>query len=56
MAAKLPEGKPFAAALTVMLVFGVIGFVIAELIPPGPGRSPEEEAPGPARGNVTTAT
>jgi hypothetical protein len=40
----------------VLLVFGLIGFVIAELIPRGPGGSPEEEAPGPARGNVTTAT
>ncbi len=56
VAVKMPAGKPFAAALILMLVFGVIGLVIAVLIPRGPGGSPEEEATGPARGNVTTAT
>lgn len=56
VAAKLPAGRPFAVALTVMLVFGLIGLVIAVLIPRGSGGSPEEEAPGPARDNVTTAT
>ena len=56
VAVKLPEGKPWAAALILMLVFGVIGLVLAVLIPRGPDGSPEEEAPGPARGNVTTAT
>jgi hypothetical protein len=56
VAAKLPAGKPFAVALSVMLVSGLIGLVIAVLIPRGSGGSPEEEASGPARGNVTTAT
>jgi MFS family permease len=56
VAVKLPEGKPFGAALTVMLVFGVIGLVIAVLLPRGRSESPEEEAPGAERGNVTTAT
>jgi predicted MFS family arabinose efflux permease len=56
VAVKLPEGKPFGAALTVMLVFGVIGLVISVLIPRAPSGSPEEEAPGAERGDVTTAT
>ncbi|HTU06726.1 MAG TPA: MFS transporter, partial [Trebonia sp.] len=56
VAVKLPEGKPFGAALTVMLVFGVIGLVIAVLLPRGHSESPEEDAPGAERGNVTTAT
>jgi MFS family permease len=53
VAVKLPEGKPFAAALTIMLVFGLIGLVLAVLIPRGRGGSPEETAPGPAHGNVS---
>jgi MFS family permease len=57
VAVKLPEGKPFGAALTVMLVFGVIGLVIAVLIPRGHDGAQEEATPGPARDNVpTTAT
>lgn len=56
MAAKLPAGKPFAAALTVMLVFALIGLVIAVLIPRGPGEAPEEAALEPAPGNEATAT
>jgi MFS family permease len=53
VAVKLPSGKPFAAAIIVMLVFAVIGLVIAVLIPRGRGGSPEEEQPGPAHGNVS---
>jgi len=48
VAVKLPEGKPFAVALTVILVITVIGFVLAVLIP---RQSAEEEmpvSPGPA--------
>src|SRR5271169_2778441 len=56
VAAKLPAGKPFAAALTVMLVFALIGLVLAVLIPRGPGGAPEEAASEPAPGNVTHAT
>jgi hypothetical protein len=47
VAVKLPEGKPFAVAMTVMLVFTLIGLVLGVLIPrtpieatarkPGPG-------------------
>jgi hypothetical protein len=32
----LPEGKPFAAALTVLAVIAVIGLVLAVLIPRQP--------------------
>jgi MFS family permease len=60
VAAKLPAGKPFAAALTVMLVFALIGLVLAVLIPRGPGGAPEEAAEeaalAQAPGNETTAT
>jgi MFS family permease len=56
VAVKLPSGKPFAVALIMMLVFGLIGLVISVLIPRAPAGSPEEEAPGATRGNVTTAT
>jgi MFS family permease len=40
VAVKLPEGKPFAVALTMMLVFTLIGLVLAVLIP----RQPVEAA------------
>ncbi len=33
VAVKLPEGRPFAVALTMMLVIALIGLVIAVLIP-----------------------
>ena len=33
VAVKLPEGKPFAVALTIMLVIALIGLVLAVLIP-----------------------
>jgi MFS family permease len=56
VAVKLPEGKPFGVALVMMIVFTVIGLVLAVLLPRGQDRSPEEPAPGPARDNVTTVT
>ena len=56
VAVKLPEGKPFVVALIMMVVFAVIGLVIAVLLPRGHDRTPEEAAPRPARDNVTTAT
>jgi len=36
VAVKLPEGKPFAVGLTMLLVFAVIGLVLAVLIPRQP--------------------
>jgi F0F1-type ATP synthase assembly protein I len=33
VAVKLPAGKPFAVALTMMLVFTLIGLVLGVLIP-----------------------
>jgi nitrate/nitrite transporter NarK len=36
VAVKLPEGRPFAVALTMMLVIALIGLVIALLIPRQP--------------------
>ena len=39
VAVALPEGKPFAVALSVMLAFTLIGLVIAVLIPRGPGEA-----------------
>jgi hypothetical protein len=55
VAVKLPEGKPFAVALTMMLVITVIGLVIAVLIPrqepeptgpPSPAGTPAPETLG----------
>ena len=43
VAVKLPEGRPFAVALTSMLVVALIGLVLAVLIPrqqPGPTAPP----------------
>jgi MFS family permease len=51
VAVKLPSGKPFAVALSVMLVITLIGFVIAALIPRRPGAS----APAPAARDSGTA-
>jgi len=48
VAAKLPAGKPFAVALTVMLVITLIGFVLAVLIPRTPIEPDEPASPGPA--------
>jgi hypothetical protein len=33
VAVKLPEGKPFAVALTVMIVITVVGLILGILIP-----------------------
>jgi MFS family permease len=50
VAVKLPEGKPFAVALTMMLVFTLIGLLLGVLIPRQPVDSTEaaEESPAPA--------
>jgi MFS family permease len=42
----LPEGKPFAVALTMLLVIALIGLVLAVLIP----RTPIEATPAPSPG------
>jgi hypothetical protein len=51
VAVKLPEGKPFAVALAIMLVVALIGLVLAVLIPRQPiepTASPStDEAPAP---------
>jgi MFS family permease len=46
VAVKLPVGKPFAVALIMMLVFGLIGLVISVLIP----RAPADRPPEPPKG------
>jgi len=56
VAVKLPAGRPFGVALIMMLVFALIGLVIAVLIPRGPGEVSDEAAPGQAPRDVTTAT
>ena len=48
VAVKLPEGKPFAVALTMMLVFALIGLVLAVLIPRKPIEATEPASPGAA--------
>ena len=51
VAVKLPEGKPFGVALTIMLVVALIGLVLAVLIPrqqaeaTAPPSAPEVSAP-----------
>src|SRR5580698_10561607 len=50
VAVKLPEGRPFAVALTMLLVFALIGLVIAALIPRQPA-----EATGPSSSAGTPA-
>jgi MFS family permease len=47
VAVKLPEGKPFALALTVMLVVTVIGLVLGVLIPRTPIDAAAALTPGP---------
>jgi MFS family permease len=49
VAVKLPEGKPFAVALTVMLVIALIGLVLAVLIPREQAEAPEPTGPAAAR-------
>jgi predicted MFS family arabinose efflux permease len=49
-AVALPEGRPFAVALTVMLVFSLIGLVLAVLIPRQSAES--EHAPSPDKARV----
>jgi len=41
VAVKLPEGKPFAVALTMMLVFTLVGLVLGVLIPRQPADATE---------------
>jgi MFS family permease len=48
VAVKLPEGKPFAAALTTMLVITLIGLVLGVLIPRTPIEASEAPSPGAA--------
>ncbi|MGH3184668.1 MAG: MFS transporter, partial [Streptosporangiaceae bacterium] len=48
VAVKLPEGRPFAVALTVMLVITLIGFVLAVLIPRQSVEAEAPVSPGPA--------
>ncbi len=46
VAVKLPEGKPFAVALIMMLVITLIGLVLAVLIPRKPIEATEPASPG----------
>jgi MFS family permease len=57
VAVKMPAGKPFAAAIIIMLVFALIGLVISVLIPRAPIGTTAQAAPAPApsHGNVPTA-
>jgi MFS family permease len=56
VAVKLPEGRPFAVALTVMLVIALLGLVIAVLIPRRPAASGTAPArPASAVDDVTAA-
>jgi predicted MFS family arabinose efflux permease len=48
VAVKLPEGRPFAVALTVMLVLTLVGFVLAVLIPREPADTEATVSPGTA--------
>jgi MFS family permease len=52
VAVKLPVGKPFAVALTMMLVFAIIGLVLGVLIP----RQPVEPATAPAGSGTAKVT
>jgi MFS family permease len=46
VAVKLPEGKPFAAALTVMIVITIIGLILGVLIPRTEIEAATAETPG----------
>lgn len=48
VAVTLPEGKPFAVALVIMLVLTLIGFVLAILVPRHPAQAPTPAAPDTA--------
>jgi hypothetical protein len=48
VAVKLPSGKPFAVALTVMLVIALIGLVLAILIPRQRVEAAATSSPDPA--------
>ena len=48
VAVKLPAGKPFAAALTMMLVFTLIGLAIGVFIPRQPAEASEPADAGTA--------
>jgi MFS family permease len=54
VAVKMPAGKPFAAAIIVMLVFALIGLVISVLIPRAPIGATAPAEPAPSRDNVPT--
>ncbi|WP_222849501.1 MFS transporter [Trebonia kvetii] len=49
VAVALPEGRPFAVALTVMLVFSLIGLVLAVLIPRQSADAERSSSPDAAR-------
>jgi hypothetical protein len=46
VAVKLPEGRPFAVTLTMMLVFTLIGLVLSVLLPRRPVEARTPESPG----------
>ena len=48
VAVALPEGKPFAVALTMMLVIALIGLVLAVLIPRQPIEATQPAGPATA--------
>jgi len=50
VAVKLPEGRPFAVALTMMIVFTVIGLILGVLLPRQSG-----EAGRPAESSTAAA-
>ena len=48
VAVTLPEGKPFAVALIIMLVLTLVGLILAVLIPRQPVKAGESPSPGAA--------
>ena len=55
VAVKLPAGKPFAAAVAIMLAFALIGLVISVLIPRAPIGTSAEPAPAPSQDDLPAA-
>jgi MFS family permease len=55
VAVKLPVGKPFAAAVGIMLAFALIGLVISVLIPRAPIGTSAEPAPAPSQDDLPAA-